>query len=146
MQIVAGHRVGESVEDLKDWLKSLEGCPPIHSTVLAECANPAHGEDRPTWFYVEGDSTKGIARRRCLACGTVHHVLDSESNWTAPPMHSCGNCGQSMFEVVTGLHVETEMVNWLAIGLRCVGCGTLDGLTDMAVSPALPLDDAKAAV
>lgn len=143
VQKVAGHRVGEDSDDLQSWLRGLEGCPPINITVLAMCDNPVHGEERPTWFYVEGDPLAGLARRRCLSCASVTHVLDSEEHWTHPPMRCCETCGQSMFEVAAGLHLDGPTVDWLAIGVRCVGCGALDGLTDLAV-PNLTVDEVRA--
>jgi hypothetical protein len=140
LQRLAGHRTGEDTDDLCLWLESLDGCPTITSTVIATCTNPVHGDEPPTWFYIEGDAATGVARRRCLGCGLVHHVLDSEAHWNHPPMRSCGTCGQSMFELGYGLHSEGGVVTWMALGLRCVGCGTLDGLTDMAV-PGLSQTD-----
>jgi hypothetical protein len=138
---MAGHRTGEDSDDLRHWLEALDGAPAVHRTVLLTCDNAVHGAEPPTWFYVEGDAEKAIARRRCLGCGHVRHLLDSEEHWSHPPMHSCGTCGQSMFEVAVGLNIEGgELVRWLAVGIRCVGCGMLDGLTDMAV-PGLPVDD-----
>lgn len=145
LQRVAGNRTGEDSDDLMAWLKGLEGCPTISAAVLARCANEVHGDDRPTWFYVEGDAQSGLARRRCLACGLVVHLLDSESHWTHPPMHCCGTCGQSMFELAVGLHIEDAFVDWLAVGLRCVGCGCLEGLTDMNVD-SLTYDEVAARV
>ena len=141
LQRVAGHRTGEDSDDLQHWLEALEGAPAVHRTVLLSCDNPVHGEDAPTWFYVEGSATDGIARRRCLGCGQVRHLLDSEEHWSHPPMHACGTCGQSMFEMALGLHIESgASVKWLAVGIRCVGCGTLDGLTDMTV-PGLSVEE-----
>lgn len=140
LQRVAGHRTGEDSDDLQHWLESLDGCPAVHTTVLATCESPVHGDDAPTWFYVEGDAAGAIARRRCLGCGLVKHVLDSEAHWTHPPMRCCGTCGQSMFEMAAGLHVRSGEVTWAVIGLRCVGCGCLDGLTDFNV-PNLPVDE-----
>ena len=137
---VADHRVGEDSDDLTRWLTGLEGCPPVMSALLARCTNPSHGDEQPTWFYVEGDPSGAIARRRCLACGGVKHIHDSEAHWTHPPMYCCTTCGQSMFEVGAGLHVEAGEVTWMAIGVRCVGCGRLDGLTDMNV-PNLTVDE-----
>ncbi|HVE99224.1 MAG TPA: hypothetical protein VNA12_08600 [Mycobacteriales bacterium] len=128
---VSDHKVGEDSADLRHWLEGLEGCPPITVTTVASCESPVHDDEPPTWFYVEGDAREGVARRRCLACGEVKHVLDSAERWTHPPMHTCPTCGQSMFEMAAGFHVVDGAVDWLAIGLRCVGCGMLDGLTDM---------------
>lgn len=146
MHKVAGSELGEDSDDLRNWLEGLTGCPSVNLTLLARCANPAHGDEAMTWFYVEADAANGVARRRCLACGQVHHVLDSEESWTHPPMHACTTCGQSMFEVAYGLHVEGGTnVTWLAIGVRCVGCGTLDGVTDMNV-PGLSVDEVRAAL
>ena len=145
MHKVSDHQVGEDSDDLRHWLEGLEGCPPITVTALARCQNPVHGDEPPTWFYVEGDAEKAIARRRCLGCGHVRHLLDSEEHWSHPPMHSCGTCGQSMFEFAAGFHVVAGDVDWLAIGLRCVGCGSLEGLTDMGVDN-VPVPDAVAGI
>ena len=145
MHKVSDHKVGEDSDDLRHWLEGLEGCPPISVTAVARCENPAHGDEPPTWFYVEGDAREGLARRRCLACGVVKHVLDSEERWNHPPMRSCQTCGQSMFEVAGGFHVVDGQVDWLALGVRCVGCGMLDGLTDMSAE-GLAVPDAIASI
>lgn len=147
MQKVAGKELGEDSDDLQKWLEALTGCPSVNVTLLARCTNPAHdGDDAMTWFYVEADAQNAVARRRCLACGMVNHLLDSEEHWTHPPMHSCDTCGQSMFEVAYGLHVDGGVtVSWLAVAVRCVGCGRLDGVTDMNV-PNLPVDEVRAAL
>ena len=134
---VAGARTGEDAEDLRSWLSSLEGAPEVHETVVLACAQ--HGDERPTWAYVEGNSVEGIARRRCIACATTVHLLDSESRWTYPPMYACRGCGNSIVEVAVGLSVpDGEHVEWVVVGTRCVECGRLQGLTDMVV-PARPL-------
>jgi predicted Fe-S protein YdhL (DUF1289 family) len=134
---VSGARSGESVEDLRVWLTQLEGSPTVHETVVLGCGQ--HGDERPAWAYVEGNAAEGIARRRCLACATAVHVLDSEARWTHPPMWACRGCGQSIVEVVAGLSVpDGEHVDWVVIGVRCVECGRLAGLTDMVVD-AQPL-------
>lgn len=147
MHKVAGSELGEDSDDLRNWLGGLAGCPEVNVTVLATCRNPVHDGDSMTWFYVEADARHAVARRRCLACGDVHHVLDSEEHWNHPPMHSCTTCGQSMFEVGYGLHVEGgSTVTWLAVGVRCVGCGMLDGVTDMNVHPGRPVDEVRAAL
>ena len=142
---VAGKPVGENSDDLRLWLERLEGCPPITATALAHCDNEVHGDEPPTWFYFEGDPAAGVARRRCLACGGVKHVLDSEERWTHPPMTACSTCGQSMFEVGAGFHLDGRGVDWIAIGARCVGCGTIEGITDMVVA-AMSIDEASAAI
>ena len=139
---VSGARVGEDAEDLRAWLASLEGAPEVHETVVLACAQ--HGDERPTWAYVEGSSTEGIARRRCLACATAVHLLDSESRWTHPPMRSCLSCSTSIVEVAAGLSVpDGEHVEWVVVGIRCVECGRLSGLTDMVVD-GLPLEQVLA--
>lgn len=134
---VAGARVGEDVEDLRSWLASLDDAPKVHETVVLACAQ--HGDERPTWAYVEGGAAQGIARRRCIACATPVHLLDSESRWTHPPMLACRGCGTSIVEVVAGLSVpDGEHVEWVVVGVRCVECGRLAGLTDMLVD-SVPL-------
>ena len=145
MHKLADSELGEDSDDLRHWLEALTGCPPVTMTLLSRCANPVHaGDDAMTWFYVEADAARGIARRRCLACGGVHHLLDSEAHWSYPPMHACVTCGQSMFEMAVGLHVtDGTVVTWAAVAVRCVGCGRLDGVTDMNV-PGLSVDEVRA--
>jgi hypothetical protein len=146
------HRTGEDADDLLAWLQSLPGCPSIDETALASCGNPSHGDEAPTWFYVEADPAAGIARRRCLGCGTVHHMLDSQQHWHAG-VHTaaCPTCAQSMFEIAAGMHTEpgTEsderVVTWVALGVRCVTCGRVDGVTDLFV-PRVPLAAVTAAL
>jgi hypothetical protein len=129
---VAGARTGEDAEDLRAWLSKLEGSPEVHETVVLGCAQ--HGDDRPTWTYVEADATAGVARRRCLACATAVPLLDSGERWTHPPMWACKGCGQSIVEVAVGLSLpDGENVDWVVVGARCVECGRLAGLTDLVV-------------
>jgi hypothetical protein len=129
---VAGARTGEDAEDLRSWLSSLEGAPEVHETVVLACEQ--HGDERPTWAYVEAKAGDGIARRRCIACATTVHLLDSESRWTHPQMWSCRGCGNSIVEVAAGLSLpDGEHVDWVVVGARCVECGRLAGLTDMVV-------------
>jgi ribosomal protein S14 len=152
LQRLQDHKTGEDADDLKAWLQTLVGCPSVEVTALASCGNDSHGAEPPTWFYVEADRAAGVARRRCLACGSVHHILDSESNWTSGIHTStCPTCAQSMFEVAAGLHTASSpepdqpVVSWVALGTRCVTCGRVDGLTDMFV-PDLPVADVVAAL
>jgi hypothetical protein len=137
---VAGHRIGEDTEDLASWLRGLEGCPTVTHTHVLTCANSVH-EEPATWFYVEADPAQGLVRRRCLACGSVAATLDSAERWSHPHMWACNSCGQSIAEVGAGVHSPGEEpdsdvpgpVSWLAIGVRCVGCGTLAGVTDFVL-------------
>jgi hypothetical protein len=139
LRTVAGVRTGEDVEDLRAFLMRLAGAPAVHETVVLACAN--HGDERPTWSYVEADATAGVARRRCLQCAHSTPLLDSEPHWTHPPMWSCQSCGQSIAEVAAGLSVpDGEHVDWLCLGARCVECGRIDGLTDMVLD-ARPLGE-----
>ncbi len=135
-------RKGEDAADLRGWLKALPGAPTIHETVLLGC--PQHGDERPTWSYVEADPTAGVARRRCLACGHSVALLDSEQRWTHPQMFACDSCGHSIAEVAAGLSTpDGEHVRWVVLGARCVECGRLSGLTD-AVVDDLPLAEVLA--
>lgn len=133
LRTVAGIRTGEDVEDLRAFLMELEGAPAVHETVVLACDN--HGDERPTWTYIEADASSGIARRRCLQCAASVSLLDSDQRWTHPPMWSCGSCNQSIAEVAVGLSLpDGDHVQWLAVGARCVECGRIDGLADMVVA------------
>lgn len=132
LRTVAGARTGEDVTDVASWVRELPGAPQVHEVVVLACT--AHGDERPTWSYIETDATAGVARRRCLACGTSVFLLDSEARWTHPPMFACQGCGHSIAEVVVGLHIpEGELVRWAVVAARCVECGRLAGLTDMVL-------------
>jgi hypothetical protein len=135
LRMLAGRTVGESVEDLQDWLSQLSDCPPIHSTVVASCRNERHADEPATWFFVESDPIGAVARRRCLSCGDAHDTLDSADHWPAPRMWACSGCAQSIAEVVTGVHAENDQVTWVAVGARCVNCGLIAGLTDFTPEP-----------
>ncbi len=137
LRMAAGHRTGENIDDLQQWLRELANCPQVNKTVVASCRNDRHVDDPATWFYVEADPRNAIARRRCLSCGDAHHVLDSADHWTAPRMWGCQSCGQSIAEVAAGVHLEgdNDDVTWVVLGARCVDCGTLSGLTDFSITP-----------
>ena len=135
LRTVAGAQTGEDVEDLRVWLRELPGAPEVHEVVVLACA--AHEDEQPTWAYVEADATLGLARRRCLACGTSVALLDSGERWTHPPMHACSGCATSIVEVAAGLHLpDGEHVGWVVVGARCVECGRLAGLTDFLLDRA----------
>jgi len=137
LRVVGGVRLGEDAEDLRSFLRGLDGGPEVHETVLLACEN--HGDERPTWTYVEADAAVGCARRRCLQCARNVWILDSEERWSFPHVWSCGSCGQSIAEVAAGLSLpDGAHVEWVALGARCVDCGRIDGLTDLVLS-ALPL-------
>jgi hypothetical protein len=137
LRTVAGVRKGEDAEDLRAFLMRLEGAPAVHETVVLACPN--HGDERPTWTYVEADPAAGVARRRCLQCVNNVWVLDSEERWTFPHMWSCASCGQSIAELAAGLSMpDGNHVDWVVLGARCVDCGRIDGLTDFLMQ-ATPL-------
>ncbi len=139
MVVRGGDRpTGEDSEDLLTWLNGLSGAQPIHQTRLLACDK--HGDERPTWQYVEADAAEGVARRRCLVCANVVGVLDSDERWTHPPMWACVGCGHSIMEVAAGLSTPTDdVVSWVVLGVRCPECGRLSGVTDFVVDN-LPLD------
>lgn len=130
----------ESVEGLLQWLRDLEGCPEVSRTVKVRCSSERHGNEPATWFYVEADAAEGVARVRCLACGRVKPILDSDEHWTYPSVWSCGTCRQSIAEVGFGVHAESGMATWMVLGVRCVDCGSVAGLTDLVV-PGIPLEE-----
>jgi hypothetical protein len=129
----AGRVSAESVADLAAWLRGMTGCPSVTRTVIARCTRPAHGDEPATWFYVEADAAEGVARIRCLACGDVRPVLDSAERWTFPSAWSCANCHQAIGEVAYGIHENLGVASWLVMGVRCVECGHLAGLTDLVL-------------
>jgi len=132
-----GRPVTEDVSDLSDWLRTLDDCPAITVTQPLSCAD--HGDEPATWFYVEADPAAGVARVRCLGCGRARHLLDSEKNWTYPPTWQCGNCRHSIAEVVTGGHESGGGVDWVAVAVRCVECGSVSGVTDAVVPAEAPI-------
>jgi hypothetical protein len=139
LQRVSDRRVGETAEDIGEWLGKLEGCPPISRFAVLSCPNPMHADEPATWFYVEADSRGGVARRRCLGCADVRYTLDSEQAWTNPSMWSCNGCEQLIAELAVGVHEEADedgspVVTWLAMAGRCVSCGTLAGITDVTIN------------
>jgi hypothetical protein len=130
-------RQTDDAETLRSWLSGLAGGPSVDETVVLTCGQ--HGDERPTWCYVEADPAAGVARRRCLACGFAVSVLDSGTRWTFPPMWSCKGCGHCIAEVAAGLSVpDGDHVRWVALAARCVECGQAAGLTDL-VLPDVPL-------
>lgn len=133
LRVLSGQESAEDVNDLVEWVSRLHGCPPVNRTVVATCRRPAHGDDPATWFYVEADAHEGVARLRCLACGDARPVLDSGDRWTYPPVWACSNCSQSIAEVVFGVHEEDGVATWLAVAVRCVSCGHVDGVADLVV-------------
>ena len=146
LRTAGGRTLAESVQDLKQWLHGLDGCPPIQRTVVAECRRPTHGEDPGTWFYVEADRADGVARVRCLACGDSNSLFDSADRWTYPTAWSCSSCRQAIAEVVYGLHVEGgDAVTWVAMATRCVECGDMAGVADF-VLPGVAVDEVVASL
>ncbi|MFL6239572.1 MAG: hypothetical protein ACJ735_08820 [Actinomycetes bacterium] len=146
LHTVAGQRIGEDTDDLTSWLRDLQGCPPVTHTHVLTCGNEVHDEPA-TWFYVEADPGQGVVRRRCLACGVVADTLDSAQRWSHPHMWACVSCGQSIAEAAAGLHApgdgpEPGPVSWVAIGVRCVGCGVLAGVSDF-VLPRASYDEVR---
>ena len=144
LRAVSGRPRAESVEDLHTWLHGLSGCPAVNHTAAVVCANPSHDEPA-TWFYVEADRAEGVARMRCLSCGTARSLLDSAERWTYPPTWACLECSQSIAEVAFGMHLEDDgSVSWVAVGVRCVNCGDLSGVADFVVHGAV--DEVTAAL
>ena len=137
---VGGQALAETVEDLESWLRGLKDCPAVNRTMRVRCTRPAHGEEEATWFYIEADANEGVARMRCLACGDVRNLLDSQERWTFPSAWSCHNCNQAIAEVAFGIHNEHSRATWLAMGVRCVECGHLQGVTDVVV-PDVDIDE-----
>lgn len=142
LRTVAGVRTGEDTEDLRAFLMTLPEAPEVHETVVLACGN--HGDERPTWSYVEADPRTGVARRRCLQCASNVWLMDSEERWTFPQIWACGTCSQSIAEVAAGMSLpDGDHVEWMVLGARCVECGRIDGLTDQ-VLPGIPLSQVVA--
>ncbi|HVW81806.1 MAG TPA: hypothetical protein VHB69_12790 [Mycobacteriales bacterium] len=140
LRTVGSRLIGESVDDVVSWVTRLTGCPPVTHTKVATCAHPLHDDETASWFYVEADPEAGVARLRCIAGGHVHEVLDSAEHWTYPRAWQCPACGQSIAEVVYGVHAEDGIATWLLAAVRCVDCGEITGVTDLIVAN-LPVDD-----
>lgn len=137
----AGNRhTAENAEDLAAWVRELPDCPPINQTTMAICSDASHGDEPQGWFYVEADAEAGVARLRCLSGGHVNEILDSGAHWTFPHVWTCLGCGQSIAEVVYGIHDETGVAKWLVVAVRCVECGDVAGVTDI-VTGDMPLDE-----
>jgi hypothetical protein len=139
MRTVGNRHAAEDVEDLAHWVRGLTDCPAVTQTSIATCGHPSHGEDPASWFYVEADAEAGVARLRCLAGGHASDVLDSAEHWTYPGVWACLSCGQSIAEVVYGIHDEAGTAKWLALTVRCVECGDVAGLTDFVLAD-VPID------
>jgi ribosomal protein S14 len=138
---ISGTVTGEDTDDLLDWVRGLTDCPPVTHALLTSCDR--HGDEQPTWSYVEADASFGVARRRCVACGAAAALLDSAERWTFPPMFSCRSCAQSLVEVAAGIAATGTEATWLALAARCVGCGRIEGLTDVVVH-GLSVDEVSA--
>ena len=144
LQHRGGDVTGEDVEDLRSWLSHLDGAPQVHERVVLACER--HGDERPTWTYVEADAATGVARRRCVACADIVYLLDSDERWSFPPMFACKGCSTSIVEVAAGLSIpDGEHVEWVVLAARCVECGRIGGLTD-AVVDGLPLPQVLSAL
>lgn len=132
MVLRASGRKAEDANDLRAWLTRLPGSPAVTDTVVLACGQ--HGDDRPTWSYVQADAAAGVAKRRCLACGFVVSLLDSDRRWTFPSMWCCTGCGHCIAELAAGLSApDGEHVEWVALAARCVECGDVAGLTDLVL-------------
>ena len=141
-----GGRTADSIAGLAEWLTDLPGGPLVNRVHVAECMLPVHRDGAASWWYIEADAHAGVARLRCLACGDARPVLDSAERWTFPAAWSCGTCAQSIAEVAFGMHLEDDdSVTWVAVGVRCVNCGEIGGVTDLVVG-GMPLADALAAL
>jgi len=135
MRTAGTRHTAESVTDLMDWVRSLEGDLQITRTKQATCQAPSHGDEPATWFYVEADPHHGVARLRCLSGGHIYSVADSDRRWTFPHTWSCNGCNQSIAEVVYGIHADEDLATWLVVTARCVECGEVAGLTDVLLAP-----------
>jgi hypothetical protein len=131
MRTAGTRHTAETSEDLSAWVRQLTDCPKITQTTVAICSNAAHGDEPATWFYVEADAEAGVARLRCLSGGHVNELLDSGKHWTFPHVWACVSCGQSIAEVVYGIHDEDFIAKWLVVAVRCVECGDVAGVTDI---------------
>lgn len=130
LRTARGKTRAEDALDVAAWLRGLTGCPSIDRTEVVTCTRDMHGDEPGQWFYVEADAAAGVARMRCLRCGCVREVLDSADRWTYPPTWSCGNCRQSIAEVVFGTHEDGSGITWAAMAVRCVDCGDFAGIAD----------------
>jgi hypothetical protein len=145
LRSVGPRLISENIDDVVEWVKHLEGCPPITRTKVGLCQHPSHGADPANWFYVEADTTEGVARVRCIAGGHVNDLLDSAEHWTYPGVWACPGCGQSIAETVFGIHESGGVGRWMVLAVRCVECGEVAGVTDMVVD-SQPINELLAAL
>jgi hypothetical protein len=106
----------------------------VTETLVLACGQ--HGDERPTWMYVEADAATGVADgAACSAASPSRARLRLALDLPADVgLHSCGH---SIAEVAAGLSVpDGQHVDWVVLGARCVECGQVGGLTDVVLDQA----------
>ncbi len=141
---------GDDSDDLLAWLVALPDCPPVTAHQVLRCSGSAHaGDPEGTALFcgfVQADPEAGVARRRCVACAQVADLFDSGERWTYPGTYECVGCRQSLVELAVGLNTdEVGRAHWLAMAARCVGCGRINGLTDLLL-PGMAIHEVFASI
>jgi hypothetical protein len=125
------HWRGTEAGDLDELLDAYSAREhPVGRTVHSRCANCGSAA-----FGLRVDDEQGYADRRCLSCGTVSLMLDSEdtADEAAPEDCACP-CGGEAFELAAGYALRDDGdVRWVYVGARCLADGTLGVYTDWKI-------------
>ena len=132
---------GSSPSDVGEYLRALSASGyPVTEFRQARC----HCGHECFSLAVEQD--EGIARRTCEKCSAEHFICDSGEHWTSKlrlKKLKCPTCRSMIANVGVGfaLYEDRQSVQWLYVGHRCAGCGTLGSMVDWKVGyePSLQL-------
>jgi hypothetical protein len=86
-------------------------------------------------FWMQCSEEDGVALRTCTSCRDVAYIGDSEEHWSeADTGDAQCVCGKKMFEIAVGYcRGETDEVNWIIVGARCVTCSTIGVYADWSI-------------
>ncbi|MBL9025016.1 MAG: hypothetical protein JNL21_22660 [Myxococcales bacterium] len=135
---------GSDPGDIAEYLKLLiqqdaAETPHKYRSVLCACGGEV--------FNVRFDRSEGFSERRCTACGSTVHMLDSAESLkdARPKKWRCQGCRGTQCNLgVWFSMVDADTVRWVYIGSRCTQCGTLGCYVDWKVmyGPSRDLLDA----
>ncbi len=122
---------GTEAADLDEYIAAFEaGGHPVARAVHSRCA-----ECGGTAFGLWVDDTEGYADRRCIACGRVTRLLDSDDvGDDAEPEECACPCGREAFELAVGYALRDDGdIRWVSVGARCTADGTLGVYADWKI-------------